>query len=299
MEFIAKRATPPVARQVTVSEATAPPSWPMPVADFLAGRYLKRADVVLTRKQNDWKSWFIRWATHGKFSHSAMVFLVPYDEVGFNNTFVIEAASEGVDLTNLADYVNDRRTVLGIKRCTKEWFDWEIQSHVRGRTLNSIKSRYSYRTVWQIAKASLDRLLYGVSNRIRGPEKALARRTNKNLVAPNEFICSGLVQMGYATVVGEMVKQGKLPPTALAEIIFDDDLASTLTKTDWSKHTPEAQREIIYDYVTEFEDVLEAVTPEDLAHSKQLDWVYVIVDGKVYPVVSDVDASKLLDWEPT
>lgn len=299
MEFIAKRAHTPTVRQVTPSEATAPPSWPMPVAEFLAGRYLKRADVVLTRKQNDWRSWFIRWATHSKFSHSALVFLVPYDEVGFDNTFVIEAASEGVDLTNLLDYVNDRRTVLGIKRCTKEWFDWEIQSHVRGRTLNSIKSRYSYRTIWQIAMASLDRLLYGVRNRIQGPEKALKTRTNKSLMAPNEFICSGLVQMGFATVIGDRVKQGKLPPTALAEIIFDDDLASTLSKTDWSTHTPEAQREIIYEYVAEFEDVLEAVTPEDLAVTKHLDWIYVIRDGKVYPVVSAVDASKLLDWEPT
>jgi hypothetical protein len=278
--------------------AAAEPTWPMPVATFLAGKYMRKADVVLTRKQNDWKSWFIRWAINGKFSHAAMVFLVPHEEVGFDNTFVIEAASEGVDLTNLTDYVNDRRTILGIKRVTQPWFTSEIQSRVRGHTLNSIKSRYSYGTLWQIAKASIDRFLYGVRNRFQGPEKALASRVKKSLTAPNEFICSGLVQMGYAMVIGERVKAGTLPPTALAEVIFDDDLAATLKNTDWSKHAPEARREIVYDYVTSFEDVLEAVTPEDLAHSKQLDWVYVIRDGLVYPVMSDASAGKLLDWDP-
>src|SRR5262245_26783908 len=109
------------------------PQWPMPVAAFLAGNFLRRADVVLTRKHRDLLSWFIRWATKGKFSHAALVFLVPHEQAGFNNTFVIEAARDGVGLTNLLTYLNDRRSVVGIKRLSQSWFDADIQGIVRGR----------------------------------------------------------------------------------------------------------------------------------------------------------------------
>ena len=44
------------------------------------------------------------------------MFLVPHQERGFNNAFVIESASSGVDLTNFMDYVSDRRSIGGIKR---------------------------------------------------------------------------------------------------------------------------------------------------------------------------------------
>src|SRR5215216_1767427 len=70
-------AAPPLA---TASEPPPPPDdvveevWPMPVEDFLAGKYLERADVVLTRRVWDISSWAIRWATNSPFSHAAMVF---------------------------------------------------------------------------------------------------------------------------------------------------------------------------------------------------------------------------------
>ena len=64
--------------------------WPMPVEDFLAGKYLERADVVLTRREWDISSWAIRWATNSPFSHAAMVFTGPQFESGYTSTFVIE-----------------------------------------------------------------------------------------------------------------------------------------------------------------------------------------------------------------
>jgi hypothetical protein len=273
-------------------------TWPMPVEHFLAGKYLKRADVVLTRKHRDWRSWLIRWATRGKFSHAALVFLVPYDEVGYDNTFVIEAATEGVDLTNLADYLNDRRTIVGFKRLDKPWFDWEVQSLVRGCTLNSIKSKYSYQTLFRLAWRTLDHIVYGVQSRVRGEEKAIAGRNRRSRMVPNEFICSGLVQMGYITVVNSLIQKGRLEPAAIADVIFEHDLAPVIDKTDWTKHAPAEQLRIAAELVEGFSDVFLAETPEDLAITPKLAWVYIVRDGLVHPVLSDADAQKLLDWEP-
>ncbi|HEY8247644.1 MAG TPA: hypothetical protein VIG38_10230, partial [Hyphomicrobium sp.] len=90
--------------------------WPMPVEDFLAGKYLERADVVLTRRAWDISSWAIRWATNSPFSHAAMVFTGPQFESGYTSTFVIESGTSGVDLTNLRDYIADKSAFIAIKR---------------------------------------------------------------------------------------------------------------------------------------------------------------------------------------
>ena len=295
MELFSPRHRPPA----TPSAPDGAPQWPMSVAAFLAGNFLRRADVVLTRKHHDVLSWFIRWATRGKFSHAALVFLVPHQEAGFNNTFVIEAAREGVGLTNLFAYLNDRRSVVGIKRLNQPWFDDEIQCIVRGRLLNSIKSPYSYATVMRIARGVIDQVLYGIRQRVTGPERALNARLRRDLPVPNAFICSGLVQLGFLNSLSELVHQGRLQPHALADVIFDPKLAPLLDNTNWAKHGAAEQSEIVWDTVTGFADVLAAITPEELASTPKLEWIYVVRAGMVYPVQSDVDAGRLLDWEPS
>jgi hypothetical protein len=76
--------------------------WPMPVDAFLkdAHLYLKRCDVVLCSGRSVF-SRLIKWATKSVFSHAALVFLIPDKQQGFDNTFILESNSKGVDLTNL------------------------------------------------------------------------------------------------------------------------------------------------------------------------------------------------------
>jgi hypothetical protein len=272
--------------------------WPMPVGDFLAGDFLKRADVVLTRKHRDLRSWLIRWATRGNFSHAAMVFLVPAQEQGFDNTFVIEAAGGGVDLTNLADYLNDRRSVVGIKRLNRPWFDNDVQSLVRGRMLNTIKSKYSYATVFSIAGNFFDQLAYGVRQRVVGGARAIANRRARDIPVPNEFICSGLVQLGFVTSIGALARDGKIGAEVLGDVVFQKDLAGVLERTDWSRLSDADRVEVALGIASDYSDVLGAITPEELAQTSKLDWVYVIRDGMVYPAVGEADAARLLDWEP-
>ncbi len=84
-------APPAPVAPVPVEGQKAAEVWPMPVETFLAGTYLERADVVLTRRDWDLASWMIRWATGSPFSHAAMVFTGPQFESGYSTTFVIEA----------------------------------------------------------------------------------------------------------------------------------------------------------------------------------------------------------------
>lgn len=275
----------------------AAPQWPMPVSAFLSGPYLQRSDVVLTRKNRDFKSWLIRWATKGSFSHAALVFLVPHQERGFNNSFVIESASGGVDLTNFMDYVNDRRSIVGIKRMTKPWFNDEVQSRVRGRMLNTIKSTYSYATILKLARELLADIAFGMKSRIYGPTRAIQSRQDRALPPPNKFICSGLVQMGFVQTLLDMAGEQRLPPEFLSDIVFREDLRAFLP-SDWNEFSGQEQGEIMWEFATGFADLLEAVTPEDLASSPHLDWVYVIKRGMVYPATSDDHVRELLTWKP-
>ena len=118
--------------------------WPKSVDEFLAGNYLERADVVLTRREWDPASYVIRWVTDSPFSHSAMIFTSPVHEQGFASTFVIEAGTDGVDLTNFRDYVDDKSSAVAIKRLKRDWFSADKQSRVRGLLLENIKADYNY-----------------------------------------------------------------------------------------------------------------------------------------------------------
>lgn len=275
----------------------APPQWPMPVSAFLSGPFLQRSDVVLTRKNRDFKSWLIRWATNGSFSHAALVFLVPHQERGFNNSFVIESASGGVDLTNFMDYVADRRSIVGIKRMTKPWFNEEVQARIRGRMLNTIKSTYSYATILRLVRELFSDVTFGVKSRIYGPTRAIQTRHDRQIAPPNKFICSGLVQMGFVQTLVDMAGEQRLPPEFLSDIVFREDLRQFLPN-NWDEFSAEEQSEIMWEFATGFADLLEAATPEDLASSPQLEWVYVIKRGLVYPATSDDHVRELLTWKP-
>jgi hypothetical protein len=268
----------------------------MPAEVFLTGPYLQRADVLLTRKNRDFRSWLIRFATKGSYSRAALVFLVPHQEKGFNNTFVIERSSGGVDLTNFTDSVNDRRSVIGVKRLAKPWFNDEVQCDVRGRMLNMIKSSYDYSTIITLAREFVRDLAFGVRCRIYGPTRAIRMAREREIKPSKEFICSGIVQLGFIHTLMDLAGEKRLPPQFLSGIVFRDDLKTFLPE-DWEQFPAAEQEEIFYDFVVGFSDLMEATKPEDLAATPELEWVYVIRRGKVYPLQSDEQVRELLAWK--
>ena len=273
--------------------AAAPDTWPMKIDEFLAKEYLTRADVVLTRRDYDPTSYLIRWATESPYSHAALVFNRPRQETGIQNTFVIEAGSSGVDLTNLRDYISDKSSFIAIKRFKSDWFTEEMQGRVRGVLLDKIKDSYNYWAIGRIAR----NLWFGVQTATRrNRERSVQAYKDNEWKPPSEFICSGLVQIGFVETTIEAIKAGQLPPSALREVVFLQRQRRWLpNENGWKRLDGAKARETAVQFRRQNLAALESITPEDLARSDKLEWLYVIKNSMVYKVTSYEQAQALID----
>ncbi|HEX7074723.1 MAG TPA: hypothetical protein VF226_11830 [Hyphomicrobiaceae bacterium] len=265
--------------------------WPKSIDEFLAGNHLERSDVVLTRREWDPASYLIRWATKSPFSHSALIFTSPIHESGYKSTFVIEATTDGVDLSNFRDYLEDKSAMVAIKRLRRDWFDADKQSRVRGLLLENIKADYNY---WAIVRIVRD-LWFGIQHTIEGQEQTVESFRDSDWKPPNSYICSGLVQVGFVEAISEYVLRRQLPPWALNEVVFNPSAASRLPPPEaWKEAPPSLIDDVIPQFRVQLATELEAVTPEDLARSEKLEWLYFIRDGKVHKVSSYDEVLELM-----
>lgn len=265
--------------------------WPKPVTEFLQGNYLERADVVLTRRSGDLASTIIRWATNSAFSHAAMVYTGAQFDQGISGTFVIEAGTSGVDLTKLSDYADNKSTFIAIRRFNREWFNTARQARVRGVLLDKIKDTYDYWTIWRIAR----NLWFGVQAKISTKEKTVESYHGRDWEPPNEYICSGLVQIGFVQATIEAIKRGELSPEVLRDVVFTKSAESRLPQAgDW-KLLGEDARATAALFQDVLNDELYAITPEDLAQTEKLQWLYLIKDGVVHKVTSYADVLELVN----
>lgn len=255
-------------------------TWPMPVDEFLMRNYLQHADVLMTVRKGHLLSWLIRRATKGNFSHAAMVFITPNLTYGWQSTYVIESVFSGVEVTDLRDYFHYRGIKVAIQRLKHPWFTDEIARRVRGRMLSDIKAKYNFPLMIAMAEG----LWFSLESIVQGHKRTVLRRAKPgHRAAPNEFICSGFVQRGFVLGVAEFIREGKLPPTVLRQIIFDRNLAEVMPE-DWSMYSPDEQIKIVDAFVEQFSDELLAATPRDIEVTPELSWVYVMADGVVHPV---------------
>ena len=265
--------------------------WPKTIDEFLAGRYLRRADVVLTSRKNDLASYLIRTATNSPFSHAALVFTGPQVELGYSSTFVIEAGTSGVDLASIKGYAADKSVFFAIKRLRQPWFDPEKQSRVRGLLLDNIKSEYNYSAILRI----LREIWFGVERTMRGKEQAVENFRARDWDRPNTFICSGLVQFGFVEAITEAILARRLPPTALNDVVFSKAAQERLVPPEmWNDAPPDLIESVIPEVRRTLAADLEATTPEDIAQSDMLEWLYFVQNGMVHRVNSYDDVRKLI-----
>lgn len=236
-----------------------PPQFPMRVSEFLAqaDRFLNRGDIVLSRSPN-LSSRLIRATSGGFFSHAAMVFLVPKRDDGFENTFVVESLYRGVGLGNLGSYIGGKRPSeeIAVLRLKGREFDQGFFKQVRGLMLDHVHKPYDFGKVVNLALSFLFGIRIGI-----------AKLSRTKLVykswTPTEFICSGFIQYGYV----EAMRRRGLDPTP---VIF---------KKNGSARDREA---------------LLATTPEDMAKSEKLTWLFAVRRGFVYRVTHYEQACKII-----
>ena len=270
---------------------------PMPYEEFLTGNHLHRGDVLLISEIDSFKSTLIRFAIRSTFSHAALVFLVPSPHMGFDQNYLIESSTGGVDITALRDYVDPRngRKIVGVKRYEAEWFDPRLRSLVSGRMLRFIKEDYAFLKASTLGISAL-RLVYKIRNlfmarppSIKRYVKYIHKRVQAGKYVPAEFICSGFVQYAYVDAVRKMLEiQCQIKEEAGEETIdceeykaFENKLINEVLFADW------------LDDESSMESLL-AVSPADLAASSKLQWKYIIFDGMAYRVNSQAQADAKL-----
>jgi Permuted papain-like amidase enzyme, YaeF/YiiX, C92 family len=241
------------------SNAGGEPKFPMRVSEFLAqaDKFLNRGDIILSRSPT-LSSKLIRYTSGGFFSHAALVFLVPQKSDGYESTFVVESLYAGVGIGNLATYIGGKKPSeeIAVLRLVGKGFDVSFFKQVRGLMLDHVQKPYDYGRAVNLALSFLFGIRLGWA-KIRNTKLAYKKWT------PSEFICSGFIQYGY---VDAMLRKG-LDPTP---VIF---------KTDATVRDREA---------------LLATTPEDLATSDKLKWLYAARRGFVYRVNSYEEAQKTI-----
>lgn len=264
--------------------------WPKDVPTFLNGHYLDRADVVLTRRTGDITSAVIRWATNSPFSHAALIFTGPQFDSGISGTFVIESGTSGVDLTQFTDYTDNKSTFVAIKRLKRNWFNAPRQSRVRGVLLDKIKASYDFWTIARIAR----NIWFGIQSKVRSKEKTVQTYRENDWSPPNEYICSGLVQVGFVEMAVEAIKRGELSPEILREVVFHKEAESRLPPPGSWKLLGEDAKDTAISFRDVLSDELFSVTPEDIAQTDKLTWEYFIKDGLVYKVSSYAEVMTLI-----
>jgi energy-converting hydrogenase Eha subunit A len=247
----------------------------MPARQFLANaeRYLRRGDIVLCKGKATLFSWAIRWWTNSHFSHTALVFAVPSADEGFERTFLIEAGTSGVDITDLKHYAIEAAAVydVAIKRLDQPWMTAEVQRAVRGHMLNFIKASYDYGKVAALARSLFSSVVFGLNAPVVGVDRAIRRSYRLSRVAPGRFLCSGFVQYGFMSAVKQLIARGALPKSALDDVTFNDRLGRLADDAS-----------------------ILATTPQDFAQSAKLAWLYVIRRGRVHRVADYAEVDRIL-----
>ena len=162
---------------------------------------------------------------------------------------------------------------------------------MRGLLLDKIKASYNYWAIGTIAR----NLWFGVERSVSGDRKTMRRFRERNWDAPTEFICSGLVQIGFVEAALEYIKAGRYRRRRSTRWYSSARRRRGCPSArTGATSTRESSKTTAVLFRNQNFDALQSVTPEDLAASEKLEWLYFIKNGQVYKVASYDDVRKLI-----
>jgi cytochrome b involved in lipid metabolism len=91
----------------------------------------------------------------------------------------------------------------------------------------------------------------------------------------------------------EAIKNNQISPEALRDVVFTRNAEKYLPSRGLWANLGDAQKETAEIFRDLLNDELYSVTPEDLAQTEKLDWMYLIKANKVYKVSSYKDILQL------
>ena len=106
------------------------------------------------------------------------------------------------------------------------------------------------------------------------------------------------MQIGFVETTIEAIKAGTLPPSALREVVFLQQQRRWLpNENGWKRLDRDKAQDTAVQFRRQNLAALESITPEDLARSDKLEWLYVIKNSLVYQVKSYDEAKQLIEGE--
>ncbi|GAC1358255.1 MAG: hypothetical protein NVS2B12_29660 [Ktedonobacteraceae bacterium] len=292
------------------------------------GPQLQIADVVL-RANRDPKEVFahlIRIATDSKWSHSAILYLVSDPYRGFNNTFLVEAKTKGI---NLASWRNEvvpfDQFNVGIKRPKLDWYaenayeksrrDPEDQEdthgisylrHVRGIAIDQINGLYDKKTVYELSglyAARAARRHLSTVPQVAEAADAVANlfkkwdEADEDATSILRFICSGLVQYSFFEALRRRIMNDLDKPehreaglsnlSNLHRVIFREDPEGVIP--NYIQQLQSGKLDIHGSVPEDVLDLLKTATPADFNNSPNLEWRYVIRKGAIWRIEAAPD----------
>jgi len=285
--------------------------------------YLHVSDVLLRVNQSP-KEIFahsIRIATNSKWSHSSLVYLLSDPQMGYNNTFLVEAMTKGIHITSWRNEVTPyEQFTVGIKR---PYLDWYVETpyensrhdpsdpedehgiaylrHVRGIALDQINGLFDRKVVYELTALYAERIAKRHLKNIPQIAEAAAAVANlfKKWDASDSssqnilrFICSGLVQYSFFAALRIRTLNSLSNPqerdaamsnlSNMQRIIFRDDPEGLIPEYI---HQVQSGKRNLSDPIPEnVLDLLKTATPADFNNSLNLQWCYVIRKGSIWQI---------------
>ncbi|MDQ6659808.1 MAG: hypothetical protein M3Z24_02440, partial [Chloroflexota bacterium] len=264
---------------------------------------------------------FIRIATHSKWSHSALIYLLADPYRGYNNTYLVEARTNGVQLKSLRNEAEPlKQFTVGIKRPR---LDWYIETpcekahhdpnnledvhgigylrHVRGIGIDQINGLYDKKTVYEISALYAER----VSKRHLSKVPQVADAADavadffKNWDAKEasrqgdqRFICSGLIQYSFFQAlririindlaIPECREAGMSNLRNLSRIIYREDPEGVIPR--YISQVQSGEIDLAGPVPDDVMDLIKTGLPSDFNNSPDLEWKYIILDGGVWQI---------------
>lgn len=281
---------------------------------------LRVADVVLRTTQSPMHiiGRLIRFATKSRWSHAALVLLLSNSRQGYDSTFLIEAITKGVRVVAWSKVLTPYQEVtIGVKRLEMDWYvetTYERERHttrdpedthgieylrsVRGVALDQINDLYDRKVVYELialyAKRVLRRHLkaFPVFAHLAASLANFFRTWSLDISSPDtleNFICSGLIQYSFFEALRERIlydltkaEDREMAMQNLHHVVFCDDPDGVIAEYVWQIQV--GKRNLDDPIPDAVLDLLKTALPADFNNSSDLQWCYIIHQGKVWQI---------------
>ncbi len=284
---------------------------------------LQVADVLL-RENKDPKKVFahlIRMATASKWSHSALLYLISDPQQGFDNTFLVQAMTQGIDLVSWRNEVIPfEHFTVGIKRPKLDWYvetpheqarhtphDPEdthaigYRRHVRGIALDTVNGLYDHKVIYELTAlytARAARRHLSAVPQLAQAADAVAdffkhwNTEDDSYSSVLHFICSGLVQYSFFEALRRRIINDMAIPehrdaamsnlSNMQRILFRDDPRGIMP--GYIEQVQSGRLDIRNSPPEDVLDLLKTAVPADFNNSPNLEWRYVILNGVIWRI---------------